>query len=64
MTSMTSFKKFCSVCLGFVDPDENKPEVELQLDKKIIENTLRQHFDDPSIKVKKGRFNLIIYRCF
>ena len=48
---MSSLKIFCSVCLGFVEQEENKRENELKIDKKILENTLRRHFDDPSIKV-------------
>ena len=48
---MTSLKMFCSVCLGFVEQEENKRENEFKIDKKIIETTLRSHFDDPSIKV-------------
>ena len=50
-SEMTSLKMFCSVCLGFVEQEENKRENEFKIDKKIIETTLRRHFDDPSIKV-------------
>ena len=54
---MTSLKMFCSVCLGFVEQEENKRENEFKIDKKIIETTLRRHFDDPSIKVGFIRVN-------
>ena len=56
-SEMTSLKMFCSVCLGFVEQEENKRENEFKIDKKIIETTLRRHFDDPSIKVGFIRVN-------